>query len=275
MDEEIVEEEPPALEAKVESVIEPVRESRRGHGRSERSSFERQAARGENVEPDANAEPRPEGEEDSEAFARSRRRRRRRGRGGGNGAIGELAQPGAEQPSDEALGFMAHLEGTPTAEEGRRPEREGQGRGRGRGPGRWTRSTPLAPEYKEPEIFPVDQGAQYSADFIAPSEAHLPRFDEPAVLASELHADAAAVSETGKQYDSESAPQTPVAVGNEAPPVEESGAKEAVADGPPAQPAPEPAPRPKTEVVITSADPAQPKKGGWWQRAKATLGGGE
>ena len=40
---------------------------------------------------------------------------------------------------------------------------------------------------------------------------------------------------------------------------------------PVAQPkAPPPA---RTETVITQADPAHPKKGGWWQRARATLGG--
>jgi len=27
------------------------------------------------------------------------------------------------------------------------------------------------------------------------------------------------------------------------------------------------------EVVITEADPTRPKKGGWWQRAKAGFGG--
>ena len=32
-------------------------------------------------------------------------------------------------------------------------------------------------------------------------------------------------------------------------------------------------PRKSGEVVITEADPAQPKRGGWWSRAKATLGG--
>ena len=40
---------------------------------------------------------------------------------------------------------------------------------------------------------------------------------------------------------------------------------------PAAQPeAPQPA---AAETVITHADPAHPKKGGWWQRARATLGG--
>jgi ribonuclease E len=38
--------------------------------------------------------------------------------------------------------------------------------------------------------------------------------------------------------------------------------------------APPAAPREATEVVITTADPDQPKRGGWWQRAKASIGGG-
>lgn len=29
----------------------------------------------------------------------------------------------------------------------------------------------------------------------------------------------------------------------------------------------------RSEVVITEADPSAPKKGGWWQRARATFGG--
>jgi ribonuclease E len=29
------------------------------------------------------------------------------------------------------------------------------------------------------------------------------------------------------------------------------------------------------QKVITQADPDRPKRGGWWQRAKATLTGGE
>jgi ribonuclease E len=36
---------------------------------------------------------------------------------------------------------------------------------------------------------------------------------------------------------------------------------------------PEVPPPARTETVITQADPAHPKKGGWWQRARATLGG--
>ena len=170
LEEEIAEEEVAPLEEAEEAAPEPVREPRRGHARGGRTGFERQTPpRREIVEAEGVAEtvaePRGEDEEDAEGLSRSRRRRRRRGRGGGNGQVGEQAQPGADQPSDEGLAFMAHIEGVPAQiEEGRAPGREGRGRGRGRGPGRWTRSTPLAPEFREPEIFPLDEGARLSAE---------------------------------------------------------------------------------------------------------------
>ncbi|MCB1544653.1 MAG: ribonuclease E/G, partial [Rhodoblastus sp.] len=50
----------------------------------------------------------------------------------------------------------------------------------------------------------------------------------------------------------------------------------------PAAPAPEAAPQPPRAIeqpradigrVITEADPTAPKKGGWWQRAKASISG--
>ena len=186
LEEEIAEEEVAPIEEVEETAPEPVREPRRGHARGGRTGFERQTPpRREIVEGEGEAEtvaePRGEDEEDAEGLSRSRRRRRRRGRGGGNGQVGELAQPGADQPSDEGLAFMAHIEGVPAQiEEGRAPGREGRGRGRGRGPGRWTRSTPLAPEFREPEIFPLDEGARLSASFVSPVEAHVPQFDQAA-----------------------------------------------------------------------------------------------
>jgi ribonuclease E len=275
LEEEAVEEERPVIEAEEVAgpVQEKVRETGRGAGR-----FPRQVARREGGEiEEAGAEPPVEGEEEGEGFQRSRRRRRRRGRGG-NGAINELAQPGAEQPSDDALAFMANIEGTPAPDEGRRAEPRVR-----RGPGRWMRSTPLAPEFKEPAIFPVDEGAHLSENFVSPTEAHMPPFVEaelqsPALsLASETAAEKPAVEAPVAE------PTAPEAVAPvETPPapsvaVEAPPAAEAVEAAPeaPATVAEEVAPRPSTEVVITKADPAQPKKGGWWQRAKATLGGGD
>ncbi len=56
-------------------------------------------------------------------------------------------------------------------------------------------------------------------------------------------------------------------------PAQPTVASEPVEAPPAAQPQPEaPAPA-QNATVITQADPAQPKKGGWWQRARASLGG--
>jgi ribonuclease E len=282
-EEEVAEEEITPIEEAEEPNLEPVRESRRGRARGNRTGLERQAPpRGEMIvaseaEGDAETplEPRGEGEEDAEGLSRSRRRRRRRGRGGGNGQVGELAQPGADQPSDEGLAFMAHMEGVPARmEEGRGAGREARGRGRGRGPGRWTRSTPLAPEFREPEIFPLDEGARLSADFVSPIEAHVPQFDqaeptpEPRTIEiSELIAETSPreafvqpLSVTPEQSQPAELPATKAFTHRAEP---EITPPEADSSSPPA----------RTETVITQADPEQPKRGGWWQRARATLGG--
>ena len=277
LEEEIAEEEVAPTEEVEETTPEPIREPRRGHARGGRTGFERQTpprreiVEGEGVA-ETVAEPRGEDEEDAEGLSRSRRRRRRRGRGGGNGQVGEQAQPGADQPSDEGLAFMAHIEGVPAQiEEGRAPGREGRGRGRGRGPGRWTRSTPLAPEFREPEIFPLDEGARLSASFVSPVEAHVPQFDQAAptpvsrtIEISEPVAEAAARGET---VQPPVAPQPAQATNGQE-------TKASAHDGEPPAAQPEaPAAPARTETVITQADPAHPKKGGWWQRARATLGG--
>ncbi|QGM44696.1 Rne/Rng family ribonuclease [Methylocystis heyeri] len=275
LEEEAIEEERPIVEAEEAAgpVQEKVRESGRGAGR-----FPRQVARQEGGEvEETGAEPPVEGEEEGEGFQRSRRRRRRRGRGGGNGAINELAQPGAEQPSDDALAFMANIEGTPAPEEGRRAEPRVR-----RGPGRWMRSTPLAPEFKEPATFPVDEGEQLSENFVSPTEAHMPPFAEAASEAPALPpaSETPAVEAPVSAQAEPTAPESVAPV--ETPPVpavaaEAPAAAETVEAAPeaPATVVEEVTPRPSTEVVITKADPGQPKKGGWWQRAKASLGGGD
>ncbi|MBI3275857.1 MAG: Rne/Rng family ribonuclease [Methylocystis sp.] len=178
--------------------------------------------------------------EEGEGAQRSRRRRRRRGRGGAQTASDQgpsYQAPGVEQPSDEGLAFMARIEPVPaqTGVRRRGPERGG----RGRRPGRWTRSTPLAPEYRESGVFPVDEGAEKTADFSSPSEAHAPDFAAPAPQPSSPTV-TPSVAETV---------WAPLAA--EVPP-------------PPGKP---------TQVVITEADPNRPKKAGWWRRAKATLDG--
>jgi ribonuclease E len=208
----------------------------------------RAEGRREPREPREGREPREprrfSGEEGEEGAQRGRRRRRRRGRGGGQN--GEVFAPGAEQPSDEGLAIVAQIEGQPAPREGREP-REPR---RGRGPGRWRRSAPLPEEFHNPtELFPLDGGAQDAVGFISPREAHMPDF--PA------QAESPAPSEPAFEAP---APQPVV---ESLKPVESAPAPEA---------APEPAPRKSSEVVITSADPAAPKKGGWWQRMRQPFG---
>ncbi len=275
LEEDVAEEEVAPVEEVEEPTPEPVREARRGHARGGRTGFERQTQpRREIIEGEGEgeivAEPRGEDEEDAEGLSRSRRRRRRRGRGGGNGQVGELAQPGADQPSDEGLAFMAHIEGVPAQiEEGRAPGREGRSRGRGRGPGRWTRSTPLAPEFREPEIFPLDEGARLSSSFVSPVEAHVPQFDQttptPGSRTIEI-SEPLAESPTAETVQPPIAPEPEQAMNGQATEAPAHGGEPPAAE-------PEAPPPTRTETVITHADPAHPKKGGWWQRARATLGG--
>jgi len=55
--------------------------------------------------------------------------------------------------------------------------------------------------------------------------------------------------------------------------IDGQGTEASVHGGEPPAAQPEAPPPARTETVITQADPAHPKKGGWWQRARATLGG--
>ncbi|ARN82908.1 Rne/Rng family ribonuclease [Methylocystis bryophila] len=216
-------------------------------------------------------------EEDADAQPRSRRRRRRRGRGSGRddfaANLGEAPEAYPEQlqrdeqaqPSDEGLAFMAQLAGQPTADgETRRPTR-----GRGRGPGRWTRSTPLAPEYRNPQALP--EGEPVAAEAVTEE----PRGEEPLESPAQV---AAAAEPAQEAIAVESAPEAPQEVktietplpepetARESAPIEIDAAAEV--DEQPAQ-----SHAARSEVVITEADPSAPKKGGWWQRARATFGG--
>ncbi|WP_036291724.1 ribonuclease E/G [Methylosinus sp. PW1] len=229
----------------------------------------------------------PFGEEEGEGEdqPRARRRRRRRGRGGGLSG-GEAPAPGAEQPSDEGLAIVAEIDGVPTApaNEVPRPAERGSRGGRGRRAGRWTRSSPLAPEFREQGAFPLDEGVAEAA--VSPAEAHIPPYEAseaaPAPVLTEA-APAAPIAEA--PAPAESAPSAE-AVAPSAPAPEALSAAPAPAAPASAAPAPEPAappapivheaaapPRQPTETIITEADPNRPKKGGWWTRAKASLGG--
>ncbi len=256
----------------------------------------------EEAEDAAEEESGTEGEDraaSDEADAQRRRRRRRRPRGRGADRDGQFLPADAPQPSDDALAYLAppvqagSLEAAlpegqteetreePTAERGeygrgRRPRRGGRGRredgDRGfgrrsgqdgeqreqfdRGPGYWAYSetaegaqtemvAPLAGEPASPEIPPESVPAE-PAPNVAPVAAE--RVDGAQAIAN-----AAKLSIGGVQ----------------------------------GSPEPEPAPAPRrapaappehvlaNQTVITEADPNRPKRGGWWQRAKATLTGGE
>ncbi len=217
-----------------------------------------------------------EGEELADAQPRSRRRRRRRGRGGGRddfASNGEASESYAEQPpleeqlqpSDEGLAFMAQLAGQPTQNgETRRPTR-----GRSRGPGRWTRSTPLAPEFRNPQALPDGEPVAIEGAAAAPEPFAAPADVLPGAQPDEAPREAATLEQpplpaSAEATTIETPPPAPEAVTELAPPAEATAA-----------PAAEPEPRhaASSEVVITEADPAAPKKGGWWQRARASLGG--
>ncbi|MBM3561616.1 MAG: Rne/Rng family ribonuclease [Alphaproteobacteria bacterium] len=187
---------------------------------------------------------------EDEGASRGRRRRRRRGRGGAQ--VGEHMGPGADQPSDEGLAFMASIEGAPAPAE-ERPDRRGGRRGANRspdrGPGRWRRSAPLPEEFKDPSaVFPLDETGGEAPR--TTSEAPAPEFAPAAAVNGTEIAPPAA--ERAFETSTEIVPREPLT--------------------------PEPAPQPfvqreATEVVITQADPNRPKKGGWWQRVRTPFGG--
>jgi len=237
----------------------PIEVEARSRRPNERRETEPEAEGDERVSDEA------EGEESADAQPRARRRRRRRGRGGRDefaSTIGEASESLPEQlpleeqtqPSDEGLAFMAQLEDQPTADgESRRPAR-----GRGRRPGRWTRSTPLAPEFRNPQELP--EGELAATD----SLAEAPRAAE-ASAAEAVEAPQPAPIEPALEAPQEAStiepPLLPEPVPQDGPLTDASSAE------------PEPSYASRAEVVITQADPSAPKKGGWWQRARATFGG--
>ena len=237
----------------------PIEVEARSRRPNERRETEPEAEGDERVSDEA------EGEESADAQPRARRRRRRRGRGGRDefaSTIGEASESLPEQlpleeqtqPSDEGLAIMAQFEDQPTADgESRRPAR-----GRGRRPGRWTRSTPLAPEFRNPQELP--EGELAATD----SLAEAPRAAE-ASAAEAVEAPQPAPIEPALEAPQEAStiepPLLPEPVPQDGPLTDASSAE------------PEPSYASRAEVVITQADPSAPKKGGWWQRARATFGG--
>ena len=220
---------------------------------------------------------------DADGQQRKRRRRRRRG---GRGSDRGPAQHSGEgpQPSDAILaaeGYAAELtpvtdgDAAPADDEaanGERSRRERRPRGRSRGGQRGERNEREPREDREPR----------NGYWTRPeSDQPLPFVEAGTPVASDAalaqHAENAQSEPQVTRIEIMQAPPAPVveAAPVAAPLAETKStpvAPEPVAAEPPAPRAPRP--RPEGEVVITTADPAGPKKGGWWSRAKATLGGG-
>ena len=254
----------------------------------------------EKVEEESEAETGdlPQGARDAageEGEAQRRRRRRRRGRGRGADRDGQFLPADAPQPSDDGLAYVAATtapqlgqvepeesageeprEGAPAdrAEfargrrprrggRGRRPDREGGGFDRGRRP-----AHPEAAESGEqcdrgPGYWAYSEGASEAveAEGIAPEREPAPA-PEPVGQASQ-----------GEISDSRAAASLVNAADASIGGVQ--GAAES--DAPASRRVPPPPPEHvlANQKVITQADPDRPKRGGWWQRAKATLTGGE
>ena len=203
--------------------------------------------------------PAREGAEETEAEAQRRKRRRRRRRGGRdrdnnerdnnereNGERESLAHD-APQPSDDGLAVVAEATGEIIPR--------------------------VAHQWREPgEGFWARENSDAAEPFRAPAAILTPAAPRGAIVApaAEVATQAAPVVEAPVV-------ETTVAVAPvaQAPVVAEAPAVVAETPAAPVETASvEPAaPREPTERVITAADPHAPKKGGWWQRAKATLGG--
>ncbi|HMN71366.1 MAG TPA: Rne/Rng family ribonuclease [Rhodoblastus sp.] len=198
---------------------------------------------------------REERDEEGEDGQRRGRRRRRRRRGRGGEREGAIAAD-APQPSDEGLAVVAEANGDFLQAE-IPAERSGAGF--------WARENSDRPE---PFHAPDSQQAEAPEPVAAaPAEAtptaETPAAEEPAPRQPELKLVEPAHAEA---------------------PVPESAPAEEPAPAVIAQPEPEPAPapqppraieQPRADIgrVITEADPNAPKKGGWWQRAKASITG--
>jgi ribonuclease E len=229
---------------------------------------------------DEDAEASDAGTDQNDANPR-KRRRRRRGRGRDREATGIAAN--APQPSDEGLGFVAddvtrfpgpNARGdlseaeSDTADEPASDQRGAPGDGQkrdgrrrrsrrrgGRGPnevmdGAAPQSSPEAGSF---EAEPDSANATWAADagdtsaYVEPPAAPAPKTHGTAHAAHEQAADDSAA----QQHSPAEAIAAPT---HEAPP----------------QPKEKPA---ANEPPVATLDPDRPKKTGWWQRAKASIGG--
>jgi len=218
-------------------------------------------------------------EGDGSGEKRRRRRRRRRSHNGEREASGISAN--APQPSDEGLAVMAaeatsyavatDPEAAGEAQEGEAPAGEGRrrrSRRRGRGGSRDVAQTEATSEAEFAE-------SESGSEVIAIGEAEPVPADEPhrfAVTAEEApvaEAPVAASAEVPAEVSAAAVEQSPP---ESAEPIQAASApvEEAPVSSDPEPVAAQVAPEPEPSVP---AEPPRPKKTGWWQRAKATLGG--
>jgi ribonuclease E len=213
---------------------------------------------------------------------RKRRRRRRRGRDRGDRETTGISA-NAPQPSDDALAVVAQFGSFPerrpedvdaeAAPQGEREEGNGQkrdgrrrrSRRRGHGPfeaGAPSDSSPIEAEsiesVAEGEDWPADAEVESLGGDLDTQAATDFRDTIVAGLAPHVAEQAAGLSTPLHEGHAE----TPTSPAAEAPTAETPSLAK------PAEPAPQ-APPPAPAVV----DPNRPKKTGWWQRAKASIGG--
>lgn len=243
----------------------------------------------------------PAGGESESEGQRRKRRRRRRGRDRESSGISE----DAPQPADDALAYASELETIAIAPDGaaeddeaseasgggdgepgqtglrtdngrpeggrRRRSRRGGRRSRGEAPADFAGGLqPGDEDSGEHQIAAqeddatashdaVTQGAPYRGGGTHGVETHGAETHGVEAHGYGDAADGHAIAASATLPESPASPESP-------PPAQPV----VMAEAPPAEPAPAPK---KPELVSTEPDPAQPKRSGWWQRAKATLGG--
>ena len=186
-------------------------------------------------------------EEDEDGQRRGRRRRRRR-RGRGGDREGSISAD-APQPSDEGLAVVAEANGDFMQAEVP-AERSGAGF--------WARENS---DHPEPFHAPQGERAEAAEPAAAAQPQTQPVDEAPTPRQPELKlVEPAHAEEPVAEHAREAAPE-PVAV--------------AEPESPLAPQPPRAIEQPRADVgrVITEADPNAPKKGGWWQRAKASITG--
>ena len=209
---------------------------------------------------------------DGDAVRRKRRRRRRRGRGGDRESTGINAN--APQPSDEGMADIADIaqaESERIAFDDRTPSE--------------------AAEAAEGEITPAKPKVRRSRRNARAVQDETPSAGDSveAVSAEPPVAEAEAAPKPARKRAPARSRETKAAVmatvtepTAEAPVAEPASAMQAepvvVQQAPvfvaAAEAEPAPMPKPSPVVESTAVDPNRPKRGGWWQRAKDTLTGG-